>query len=73
MRRGDAEPRQAARERVAPIRHVYCTIDKTLIPRLGFSNSRNVLNFCMWNFFRQINQIELYPPKQSSTYKSMAD
>jgi hypothetical protein len=28
----------------------YCTIVQNLIPRLGFSNSRQVLNFCMWNF-----------------------
>ena len=29
----------------------YCTIGYNLIVQLGFSNSGQVLNFCMWNFF----------------------
>jgi hypothetical protein len=28
----------------------YCTIGYNLIVQLGFSNSGQVLNFCMWNY-----------------------
>ena len=30
----------------------YCTIVQEQIVRLGFSNSRKVLHFCMWKFVR---------------------